>query len=223
MKSLIIAPHPDDELLGCGGTLLRRTSEGMTVGWVLMTAITTEKGWSKQQIENRSSEIERVREGLGISSDHLYRLNFPTAELDQIPSSTLISSLAKVFKAFEPEEVFLPHPGDIHSDHRITFEVAAACTKWFRYPSVKRILTYETLSETDFGLDQFAGGFRPNLFVDITDQLIAKIELLSIYQSEIAEHPFPRSLDAVSALALLRGAQRGVQAAEAFHVLREFE
>lgn len=223
MKTLIIAPHPDDELLGCGGTLLRRTSEGMTVGWVLMTAITIEKGWSKQQIENRSSEIERVREGLGISSDHLYRLNFPTAELDQIPSSTLIFSLAKVFKVFQPEEVFLPYPGDIHSDHRITFEVAAACTKWFRYPSVSRILTYETLSETDFGLDQFAGGFRPNLFVDITDHLQKKIELLSIYKSEIAEHPFPRSLDAVRAQALLRGAQRGVQAAEAFHVLREFE
>ena len=82
MKSLIIAPHLDDELLGCGGTLLRRTAEGMTVGWVLMTAITTEKGWSKQQIEKRDSEIERVREGLGISHDHLYRLGFPTAELD---------------------------------------------------------------------------------------------------------------------------------------------
>lgn len=223
MKSLIIAPHPDDELLGCGGTLLRRTSEGMTVGWVLMTAITTEKGWSKQQIENRSSEIERVRDGLGISSDHLYRLNFPTAELDQIPSSTLISSLAKVFKAFEPEEVFLPHPGDIHSDHRITFEVAAACTKWFRYPSVKRILTYETLSETDFGFDQVSGGFKPNLFVDITEELQHKLALLSVYHSEIAEHPFPRSLDAVRAQALLRGAQRGVQAAEAFQLLREFE
>ena len=82
MKSLIIAPHLDDELLGCGGTLLRRTAEGMTVGWVLMTAITTEKGCCKQQIEKRDSEIERLREGLGISHDHLYRLGFPTAELD---------------------------------------------------------------------------------------------------------------------------------------------
>jgi LmbE family N-acetylglucosaminyl deacetylase len=88
---------------------------------------------------------------------------------------------------------------------------------------VKRVLTYETLSETNFGLDQVAGGFRPNLFVDITDYLQKKIDLLSFYQSEIAAHPFPRSLDAVRAQAVLRGAQRGVQAAEAFQLLRQHE
>jgi LmbE family N-acetylglucosaminyl deacetylase len=222
MKSIIIAPHPDDELLGCGGTLLKRISQGATVGWILMTAITAHKGWSNNQIKKRYIETEKVRKGLGISVDHLYRLDFPTAELDQISLSTLIHSLAKVFKHFEPEEVFLPHPGDIHSDHRITFQAAVACTKWFRYPSVKRILTYETLSETEYGLDQVVGVFNPNLFVDISDQLEKKISLLSIYRSEITDHPFPRSLDAVRAQALLRGAQRGVQAAEAFHLLRDF-
>lgn len=223
MKSLIVAPHPDDELLGCGGTLLKRLAEGKTVGWVLMTAISEDKGWSKQQVRKRDNDIERVREGLGICAEHLYRLNFDSAELDQVASSTLIGALSRIFKVFHPEEVFLPHPGDIHSDHRITFEAASACTKWFRYPSVKRILTYETLSETNFGLDQVAVGFRPNLFVDITNQLQKKIELLAIYESEIAEHPFPRSFDAVSAQALLRGAQSGVHAAEAFHILRQFE
>ena len=223
MKSLIIAPHPDDELLGCGGTLLKRVAEGNTVGWILMTAIHEEKGWSQQQVRKRDVEIERVREGLGISAQHLYKLNFPSAELDQLTTCTLVDSLSKIFKDFQPEEVFLPHPGDIHSDHRITFEAASACTKWFRYPSVKRILTYETLSESDFGLDQVAGGFRPNLFVDITNQLQKKIELLAIYESEIAEHPFPRSFKAVSAQALLRGAQRGVHAAEAFQLLRQLE
>ena len=223
MRSLIVAPHPDDELLGCGGTLLKRVAQGETVGWVLMTAISVEKGWSEQQVAKREAEIEGVRESLDISSRHFYQLNFPPAELDQLPLSTLIGSLSTVFKDFQPEELFLPHPGDIHSDHRITFEAASACTKWFRYPSVKRVLTYETLSETDFGLDQVAGGFRPNLFVDVTDYLQKKIALLSIYQTEIAEPPFPRSLEAVSAQALLRGAQRGVLAAEAFHVLREYE
>lgn len=223
MKSLIIAPHPDDELLGCGGTLLKRVAEGNTVGWVLMTAISVDKGWTKQQVEKREDEIERVRKGLGINPRYLYRLNFPSAELDQITSSNLINRLSKVVQDFKPEELFLPHPGDIHSDHRVTFAVTSACTKWFRYPSIKRVMTYETLSETDFGLDQVAGVFRPNLFVDITSYLQRKMELLSVYQSEIGEHPFPRSLDSVAAQALLRGAQRGVKAAEAFQVLREFE
>ena len=223
MRSLIIAPHPDDELLGCGGTLLGRVAAGNTVGWVLMTAITVENGWSNQVVENRSNEISRVCAGLGISENHLYKLNFPTAELDQLTLTTLISSLSMVFNDFQPEEIFLPHPGDIHSDHRVTFEAASACTKWFRYSSIKRILTYETLSETDFGLDQVAGGFRPNLFIDISPYLQKKIDLLSIYHSEISTHPFPRSLDSVRAQALLRGAQRGVQAAEAFQILRQFE
>ena len=109
MKSLIIAPHPDDELLGCGGTLLKRVAEGNTVGWVLMTAIAVDKGWTKQQVEKREDEIERVRKALGISPRHLYRLNFPSAELDQITSSNLINRLSKVIQDFKPEELFLPH------------------------------------------------------------------------------------------------------------------
>ena len=223
MKTLVVAPHPDDELLGCGGTLLKRSSEGHTVGWLLITAIKAEAGWNQEKILSRDKEIDQVRQGLAVLPKNLFRLDFPTSQLDQVSSSELISTIAKVFHEFSPQEVFLPHPGDIHSDHRITFEACSACTKWFRYPSVRRVLTYETLSETDFGLDQVAGGFRPNLFVDITDQLGPKLELLQIYQSELGQHPFPRSIEAVNSQCLLRGAQSGVMAAEAFQILRSFE
>ena len=223
MKSLVVAPHPDDETLGCGGTLLRRKAEGGTIGWLLMTELNKNWGWTDLQISKRENEIDQVREFLGISKENLYQLGFPTTRLDTIPRADLVASISDVFKSFEPEELFLPHPGDIHSDHRITFEAASACSKWFRYPSLKRILAYETLSETEFGFDQVVGGFRPNLFVNITDQLQQKIAVLSAYQSELGGHPFPRSLDAVRAQALLRGAQRGVKAAEAFQVFREFE
>ena len=214
MKTLVVAPHPDDELLGCGGTLLRRVSEGNTIGWLLMTSIQESRGWTRERIDRRSLEIDLVRKGLHISPDHLYELNFPTAELDKLPMSDLIGKISEVFCCFEPNEVFLPYPGDIHSDHRVVFDAASSCTKWFRYPSVKRVLTYETLSETDFSLDPC--GFSPNLFIDITDHLENKLRLLSIYKSELGEHPFPRSLESLKAQAILRGAQRGTQAAEAF-------
>ena len=171
MKSLFIAPHPDDELLGCGGTFLKRVAEGYTVGWVLMTSISVDKGWTKQQVDQRNHEIDRVRHGLGISEHHLYKLDFPCAELDQLSAGTLISGLSNIIKDFQPEELFLPHPGDIHSDHRITFEAASACTKWFRYPSIKRVITYETLSETDFGLDEFQVLFDP--IYSLTSRLIS--------------------------------------------------
>lgn len=221
MKTLVVAPHPDDELLGCGGTLLRRASEGDTIGWLLMTAIQESHGWSIDRINQRALEIDFVRKGLHISPDHFYELKFPTAELDKCPMSDLVGKISYVFASFEPNEVLLPYPGDIHSDHRVAFEAASSCTKWFRYPSVKRVLTYETLSETDFSLD--SSSFCPNLWIDITDHLDNKLKLLSIYKSELGEHPFPRSLESVKAQAIVRGAQRGSHAAEAFQILRQFE
>jgi len=219
MKTLIVAPHPDDELLGCGGTLLRRVAEGGTVAWLLMTAITKEAGWEVEKIQQRSLEIERVREGLQVAPHHLYALGFPTAELDRIPMNTLVKKISEVFTDFRPDEVLLPYPGDVHSDHRVTFEAASACTKWFRYPSVKRVLAYETPSETDFGIDPRDSGFKPNVFVDIGGQFEQKIELMKIYESEISEFPFPRSEKTLRALAQLRGSQAGFEAAEAFSLL----
>jgi LmbE family N-acetylglucosaminyl deacetylase len=223
MKTLVVAPHPDDELLGCGGTLLRRVAEGSTVAWLLMTAVTEEIGWSAERIEEREYEIDQVRQRLHIAPQHLYALGFPAAELDRLPMSTLVGHISQVFNSFAPDEVFLPHPGDVHSDHRITYKAASACTKWFRHPSIKRILTYETLSETEFNINPALGVFQPNLFVNISKYLEAKISLLKIYHSELEAHPFPRNLDAVRALSLLRGSQMGAQAAEAFQVMREFE
>ena len=221
MKILVVAPHPDDELLGCGGTLLLRASKGDTIGWLLMTSIQESRGWSCERIEQRAFEIDRVRQGLCISPEHFYELKLPTAELDQFPMSDLVGKISNVFASFEPNEVLLPFPGDIHSDHRVVFDAASSCTKWFRYPSVKRVLIYETISETDFSLDSC--DFSPNLLIDITDHLEKKLRLLSIYKSEIGEHPFPRSLESLRAQAILRGAQRGTQAAEAFQILRQFE
>ena len=222
MKTLVIAPHPDDELLGCGGTLLRRRADGGTVGWVIMTGLLPAEGWSAERIAERDAEIETVRAALGGEADDLDTLNYPTTRLDTIPMGELVQRLSGVFQHFQPEEVLLPHRYDIHTDHRITFDAAAACTKWFRYPSVRRVLTYETLSETDFSLDP-AGAFRPNLFVDITDHLATKLHLLQTYASELAPAPFPRSLENLRALAILRGAQAGCGAAEGFGVVKLLE
>ena len=220
MKTLIIAPHPDDELLGCGGSLLKLIEQGSTAGWLLITAISEEMGWDKAKVLERESQIQQVRVGLGISPENLFSLEFPTTKLDQIPTAQLVEAISEVFKTFQPEEVYVPHANDIHSDHRIIFNAVAACCKWFRYPSVKRILAYETLSETDCNLNSDAV-FKPNVFVDITGYLEKKIELLGIYQSEWGEFPFPRSEIAVKALANVRGAQSGFMAAEAFQLLRE--
>ena len=218
MKTIVIAPHPDDEVLGVGGTLLRRKSEGAKVAWLVVTGISVESGWSEEKVKARANEIKRVTEFFDF--DEVFTLNFPTTQLDRIPMSDLVAGISAAFKSFAPEEVFVPHPSDVHTDHRMVFNAAASCTKWFRYPSVKRVLSYETLSETDFGLgsDQ---GFRPNVFVDIEPFLDDKLRAMDIYESELGVFPFPRSHEAIRALAAMRGAASGFKAAEAFELLRE--
>ena len=171
-KVIVIAPHPDDETLGVGGTLLRRKAEGATIAWVIVTAISIESGWSAEEVKKRDEEIKRVTELYDF--DEVYALNFQTTQLDTIPMSNIVKAISSVFKSFSPDEVFVPHPSDVHTDHRVVFNAVSACTKWFRYPFVKRVLAYETLSETDFGLgtDQ---AFRPNVFVDIENFFIKKL------------------------------------------------
>jgi len=220
VRTLVIAPHPDDELLGCGGTLLRHRSEGRTVGWVIMTNISEEYGWSNERVFEREKEIEQVRQGLGVRQEHIFQLGFPTTRLDAIPMADVIAKISEVFQSFQPEEVLLPYQGDVHSDHRITFESVAACTKWFRFPSVKRVLAYETLSETEFSLDP-SKAFKPNVFVDISPYLEKKLELLRIYSSELDEFPFPRSETVIRALAQFRGSNSGFKNAEGFNLLLE--
>lgn len=218
LRTIVISPHPDDETLGVGGTLLRRKAEGQTVAWLIVTSLTLEGGWSEKRIDQRAAEIQRVRELYDF--DDVYELNFPTTGLDSIPMRELVDAVSAVFKKFEPNEVFVPHPADVHSDHGTVFNAVSACTKWFRYPSVQRVLAYETLSETDFGLGTNQP-FRPNVFVDISQFLAKKLIAMGIYSSEIGDFPFPRSPEAIRALATLRGAASGYISAEAFELLRE--
>lgn len=218
MKTIVIAPHPDDEVLGVGGTLLRRKSEEAKVAWLVVTGISVESGWREEKVKARANEIKRVTEFFDF--DEVFTLNFPTTQLDRIPMSDLMAGISAVFKSFAQKEVFVPHPSDVHTDHRMVFNAAASCTKWFRYPSVKRILAYETLSETEFSLGTDLG-FRPNVFVDIEAFLDGKLRAMDIYASELGAFPFPRIHEAIRALAALRGAASGFKAAEAFELLRE--
>jgi LmbE family N-acetylglucosaminyl deacetylase len=217
-RVLVVAPHPDDETLGCGGTLLRMAREGAHVGWFIVTGMNEDAGFSGEAIEAREDEIRRVTELYGFAE--VFRLGLPTCQLDTLPMADLIDQFAAVFKSFQPEIVFLPHRMDVHTDHRVVFEASASCAKWFRYGSVRRVLAYETLSETEFNVD-VRSAFQPNYFVDISEFLERKLEIMAVYQSELDRFPFPRSLEAIRALATFRGANSGFRAAEAFQLLRE--
>ncbi len=217
-RTLVVAPHPDDEMLGCGGTLLRRKAEGGVLGWLIVTGMTEEAGWSAERMHQRDQEIAKVTSLIGF--DEVFNLRLPAAQLDELPLGDLVAKFSSVFKSFSPDEILVPHRGDVHSDHRVTFEAVSACAKWFRYPTVRRVLAYETVSESEFGLAKEVV-FQPNFFIDIGTYIDRKLEIMAVYQSELADFPFPRSSRAVRALAEWRGANAGYLAAEAFELLRE--
>lgn len=219
MRIAVIAPHPDDETLGCGGTMLRHAAEGHEVHWVIATRMDTSLGFDDEQIEKREAEIASVAVALRTSATH--RLGLPTTRLDTLPLGNVVELLKSALSTVQPSVLYIPFRGDAHSDHRVVFDAAVACTKWFRAPWLKRVLAYETLSETGFGLDPAGSTFAPNVFVDVSDYLESKIETLRLYEGEMGTPPFPRSEAAVRALAQLRGSEAGFNAAEAFLLLRE--
>jgi N-acetylglucosamine malate deacetylase 1 len=216
---LIIAPHPDDETLGCGGTLLKHAAKGDDVHWLIVTTVNEAIGFAADRVQQREREIAHVAERYGFGGIH--RLGLATTQLDLVPTATLVEKMSAVFTALKPEVVYLPYRHDVHTDHAAVFDAAVACTKWFRYPSVRRVLVYETLSETDFTLNPDVAGFRPNVFVDVTAYIDEKINIMRVFESEVGMHPFPRSERAIRALADVRGAAAGFEAAEAFMLLRE--
>jgi len=215
MKVLVIAPHPDDEVLGCGGTIARHTGKKDDVHLCIVTKAYT-PDWSEEFLKNRSEEIAESNRILGIKKTRF--LDYPTAKLDTFPQKTLNEEISAVVNAVEPDIVYIPHRGDLNKDHRLVFEASLVATRPLKH-RIKRILSYETLSETEWG--QPIGPFVPNVYVDISETFGDKIKAMEAYASEIKPYPHPRSLEIIEALAKKRGSEAGVRSAEAFVMIRE--
>jgi LmbE family N-acetylglucosaminyl deacetylase len=217
-KIIVISAHPDDEVLGAGGAILNHISKGDEVFWLITTNISEENGFPKNRVESRQEEIRKVEKLLGITKTFL--LNYPTMGLTSSSLIKMVPEISKIFFEVAPEIVYCVNRSDAHSDHRITFEAVMACTKSFRYPFIKRVLMYECISETEFAPSLPEKIFIPNYFVDISKYLEKKLEIMRIYESELGEHPFPRSERNIEALATFRGASVGVEYAEAFQLIK---
>lgn len=216
MNIVILSPHPDDETLGAGGTLLRMKKEGNQVYWLNITDVVSGDNWSDKFVERRIEQIECINKKYQF--DGFCNLKYIPCSLENVDKGELISKISEYFMQIKPEWVILPNPGDAHTDHRVVYEAAMSCTKVFRYPYVKKITTMEIISETDFNKNGDA--FSPNYFVDITDFIDDKLETMKIYDTELGEAPFPRNLEAIKSLALVRGGTAGVKYAEAFKIVK---
>ena len=213
---LVIAPHPDDETLGCGGTLFSHRLLGDRVHWIIFTSISENAGYSRDQVARRKNEIEQVASFYGFTT--VIEYDYHTCSLDTISKTEMVNRLSNDISLLKPEIIYIPHFGDVHSDHKIVNEVSLASSKWFRQPSIKTVRAYETLSETGM-----LGGetLSPNQYSDISQHIDRKIEAMRMYATEMGDFPFPRSEEAIRALASYRGANSGCDSAEAFRVLFE--
>lgn len=217
-RALIVAPHPDDEVLGCGGTIARLAASGAAVDIVIAT-----KGRAPDFDEARvamvAAEARFAHSLLGVRETHW--LDFPAAGLDGSPHAAMNRALGELVDRVRPELLFIPFVGDIHLDHQLVFlsSLVAARPRGEGTPGC--ILAYETLSETNWNAPYLTPGFAPNVFIGIEDFLEAKLQAFRTFKSQVQAFPHERSPEAIEALARLRGATVCRHAAEAFVLIRE--
>lgn len=218
MRVLVIAPHPDDEVLGCGGVMARHADHGDEV-YVLVLTRAIPDVLAPEVVEQCRRELREAHELLGVSGVQL--LDYPAPALESIPKRELADAIRQALLAFQPELVYLPHRGDIHNDHREVYYATLVAARPINNCPVRRLLCYETLSETEWAPPFGDDTFIPTVFVDISSYLDRKIEAMACYRTLLRTFPHPRSLQTIRALARWRGSTVGLPAAEAFVLVRE--
>jgi LmbE family N-acetylglucosaminyl deacetylase len=218
--ALVVAAHPDDEVLGCGGTIARMSAAGRAVHVLLLADGETSRKspaaqWKKRKaVKARSAACEAARKILGYRS--VEALGLPDQRLDRFDLLDIVRRIEAVVRRHEPLTVLTHHAGDVNLDHRIVHDaVVAACRPQPGHP-VRELLFFEVPSATEWRPAGSAAPFNPNWFVDISGALEMKVRALQAYGEELRAFPHPRSVQAVEALARWRGASVGVGAAEAF-------
>jgi len=214
VRYLSVAVHPDDETLGCGGTLLRQRAEGDEIDWLLVTRA-GDSDYASAVVARQQAVVESVRRAYGFRE--VEWLAIPTTRLGELPRRDIVGALAGAIRRLRPDVVLGPFRHDVHSDHRVVAEALGSALKAFCLAElgVRKVLECETLSETDSN-GYGPVGFRPSLFWDVSPFLERKLEILSLYEAELQQGLRPRTLEAVRAQARLRGATVAVKYAEAF-------
>ena len=220
MRVLVISVHPDDEALGCSGTILKHRMQGDELSWLIVTEAHSPQ-WTAEVIDRKAREVEAAAKQYGMK--HVRKLGFPTMALDQVPLSDLITGIHSTVVDMRPEVIYTIHAGDVHSDHRAVFQAVTSAIKPFnsRSHGVKRLLSFETLSSTDAAPPGMSRPFLPNVFSDITPYMDEKLRCMEIFGTESQGEFQPRGASAIRALARFRGATIGVEYAEAFMLIRE--
>ena len=216
-RVLVVAPHPDDETLGVGGTIAKYSAQGDEV-FVLMVSGHLPPIYSHKAYEETVSEAYSAFSVLGVKKSEF--LEIPATMIGDQPLHEVNGRISKVVNDFNPHIVLCPYP-DRHIDHRLVFDSVMVATRPVGVgKDIEIVAAYETLSETHWNAPHIEPNFTPNWVVDISDHISKKLNALECYKSQISEFPGPRSIEAVEALAKFRGTQAGFGFGEGLHIVR---
>lgn len=223
MNILVVAAHPDDELLGCGGTAARLSREGHSVYMSILGEGITSRHKARAEAEGSALESlraasQRVADLIGAKDLSMHGL--PDNRFDSVALLEVIKIVEELVARWRPEAVYTHHAGDLNVDHRVLSQAVLTATRPMEGHPVRDVYMFEIASSTEWAFQQLAPGFRPNVFVDISATLATKLEGMRQYESEIRTFPHPRSSEALTAIARRWGSVAGCKAAEAFELVR---
>lgn len=223
-RVLIIAAHPDDEVLGCGGTIARLAREGRSVYIVILgegvTSRYPQRGDADPSmirvLHDRSQKVAKL-----LKAEDLFIFNLPDNRFDTLPLLDFTKIIEDIIKKVDPSLIFTQHGGDLNADHGIVHRATLIATRPVGGNNVRAVYAYETASSTEWSFQKINPIFNPNVFIDISQTLELKLRAMELYEDEIRTFPHPRSVEALRANAQRWGSVAGLLAAEAFELIRE--
>lgn len=223
-KILVIAPHADDEVLGCGATMAKVCAKGDEVFVLICTnaSVGAPELFSEELIKQIRNEAVNAHRLIGVKET--FFLDFPAPALDQYPRYKMSNEISAIIKKIGADTVYIPHRGDCHKDHAVIHECAMVACRPLGNCSIKHVYAYETLSETEWGEPTAADFFVPVKYNTFTNkEFQKKLDAMSCFMSQLYSFPASRSLEAIEALAKYRGCTIFAERAEAFEVIRDID
>jgi LmbE family N-acetylglucosaminyl deacetylase len=223
MKVLVIAAHPDDEILGCGATAARLVAEGHEVHFAILG-----EGMTSRHADRADADVGRLTAlhrqahaaAAKVGVKNLLLHSLPDNRLDTVPLLDVIKIIEGLVDRVEPEVIYTHHGGDLNIDHRVIHRAVLTATRPIAGSPVREIYAFEVASSTEWAFQRLEPAFRPNVFVDVAHTLEAKIAAMQCYETELRTFPHPRSPEALRAIAMRWGSVAGCGAAEAFELIR---
>jgi LmbE family N-acetylglucosaminyl deacetylase len=223
-KILIVAAHPDDEVLGCGGTIVKHTRQGDEVYCLILGEGATSRGnrggkaAGKSEVEQLRTQAVRAAQVLGVKE--VFFRDLPDNRFDTVPMLDTVKMIENLIDELKPDTIYTHHGADLNIDHQITQRAVLTAARPLQSCPIKEIYAFEVPSSTEWAFEQSERAFHPNVFADITETLETKVQAMQLYESEARAFPHPRSPEALRAIASKWGSTVGLQAAEAFQLIR---